>query len=46
MHQVMQSLLVLAIRSGSHPTWLAQGEQADKEEMLNNKARQTGCWKS
>lgn len=21
-------------------------EQADKEEMLNNKARQTGCWKS
>lgn len=41
MYQVTQSLLVLAIRGGPHPTWLAWGEQADEEEMLNNKVRQT-----
>lgn len=46
MYQVMQSLLVLVIRGGPHLTQLTWGEQADEEEMPNNKVRQTGCCRS
>lgn len=46
MHQVMQSCLVLGHQKRSHLTWRAPGEQADDKEMLNNKARHTGCSKS